>query len=53
MVTDVVMPEMNGKDLADSVGLSRPEIKVLYISGYTDEAIVQHGILGAGRSVSS
>ena len=43
VLTDVVMPEMNGRELVERLGHSRPDIKVLYLSGYTDDLIVQHG----------
>ncbi len=44
LVTDVVMPHMSGPELADRVTRKRPEIKVLYMSGYTDDATVHHGL---------
>jgi nitrogen-specific signal transduction histidine kinase/CheY-like chemotaxis protein len=49
-VVDVVMPEMSGPELIRQLQSARPETRVLYISGYTDEAIVHHGILESGAA---
>jgi PAS domain S-box-containing protein len=50
LMTDVVMPGMSGAELATQLVLLRPEMKVLFTSGYTDDAIVRHGILEEGVS---
>jgi DNA-binding NtrC family response regulator len=50
VLVDVVMPGMSGSELAKQLTLLQPMIKVLYMSGYTDNAIVHHGVLEKGMN---
>jgi PAS domain S-box-containing protein len=48
VVTDVIMPEIGGRELIERLGATRADTRVLFMSGYTDDAIVRHGVLQAG-----
>ena len=48
LITDVVMPQISGRKVAELLTSSRPNLKVLFVSGYTDDAVVHHGLLEPG-----
>jgi signal transduction histidine kinase len=48
VLTDVIMPQMGGKMMAEWLNATYPELKILFTSGYTDDAIMQHGVLDPG-----
>jgi len=48
LITDVIMPEMNGRDLARNLMIASPRLKSLFMSGYTSDVIAHHGMLDPG-----
>jgi CheY-like chemotaxis protein len=50
LITDVAMPGMSGHELAKRVAASRPGIKILFLSGYTEDAIIHEGVLDPGTA---
>jgi two-component system, cell cycle sensor histidine kinase and response regulator CckA len=50
VITDVVMPGLSGRELVERLAQSRPETKVLYLSGYTEDAIVSEGTIESGKA---
>jgi len=53
LFTDIVMPDMNGRQLADKARQSRPDLKVLYTTGFTRNAVVHNGVLDVGVALIS
>jgi len=50
LITDVVMPKMSGRELSQTLGSLRPDLKTIHMSGYTDDAVLRHGIYEQGAT---
>jgi len=50
LITDVIMPKMGGRELSEKLKKRCPDIKILFTSGYTDDAVLRHGITDAGAN---
>jgi len=50
VLTDVVMPEMGGRELVEKLSLICPQMLILFTSGYTDDAVVRHGVINSASS---
>jgi CheY-like chemotaxis protein len=50
VITDVVMPRMSGHELVERVKTILPQLRILYMSGYTDDAVIRHGVYGNGSA---
>jgi CheY-like chemotaxis protein len=48
LVTDMVMPRMSGRQLVNLLAPTRPQMRILFVSGYTDEVVLRHDLLGTG-----